>query len=124
MLTSSQTREEGTAVMQRVRQAPGSGLRLLYVTPEKVSFDSVPALYIHVLVSAAAPDDDLSLTTYTPNKPPGNRAGGEVQVPAQRAGEGERRRGGRRGGLAARARAARGGRGALLFGVGSRSVSV
>lgn len=39
MLTSSQTREEGTAVMQRVRQAPGSGLRLLYVTPEKVGVD-------------------------------------------------------------------------------------
>lgn len=39
MLTGSQTREEGTAVMQRVRQAPGSGLRLLYITPEKVYKD-------------------------------------------------------------------------------------
>ncbi len=36
MLTGSQGREEGTAVMQRVRGAPGSGLRLLFITPEKV----------------------------------------------------------------------------------------
>lgn len=37
MLTGSQGREEGTAVMQRVRGVPGSGLRLLYLTPERVA---------------------------------------------------------------------------------------